>query len=294
MSGLLRGYLREKRLLLVLDNFEHLLEAAPEVAELLAACPSLKVLATSRAPLRLRGEREYPVAPLAVPDPARAPDAEAVAASPAAKLFVDRAREASPAFSFNRKNAAVVAAICWRLDGLPLALELAAARTRFLGPTELLSRLDRALEAGGARDLPERQRTMRGTLDWSHELLAEAERRLFRRLSVFAGGFALEAAEEVADGEDVLFLLGRLVEQSLVTAEPHEDETRYGMLEPIRQYALEKLKESGEEERIRERHAAYYETLVLRAAEELEGERQAEWMEKLAREHDNLRAMQGR
>ncbi len=238
---LVYGYLGEKRLLLVLDNFEHLIEAAPEVAELLAAGPSVRVLVTSRAPLRLRGEQEYPVTPLAVPDPARAPDAESVAASPAGGLFVERAREANPSFSLTHKNAAAVAAICWRLDGLPLALELIAARARFLGPTELLSRLDRALEAGGARDLPERQRTMRATLDWSHDLLSEPERRLFRRLSVFAGGFTLEAVEEVAGGKDLFVLLGRLVEQSLVTAEPHVDETRYGMLETIRQYAFEKL-----------------------------------------------------
>ena len=206
-----------------------------------------------------------------MPDPARVPDAEGVAASPAATLFVERALETNPAFSLNQKNAAAVAAICWRLDGLPLALELVAARARFLGPTELLSRLDQALEASGARDLPERQRTMRSTLDWSHELLAEAERRLFRRLSVLADGFALEAAEEVAGGEDVFDLLGQLVEQSLVTAEPLEEETRYGMLEPIRQYARELLEESGEEEQVRTRHAEYYRKLAAhdRTATEL-------------------------
>jgi predicted ATPase len=286
---LVHGYLRDKRLLLVLDNLEHLLEAAPEVAVLLSTCPSLKILATSRAPLRLRGEREYPVGPLAVPDPARAPDAESVAASPSAKLFVERALEANPAFSLNQKNAAAVAAFFWRLDGLPLALELVAAQARFLGPTELLSRLDQALQSGGARDLPERQRTMRSALDWSHELLAEAERVLFRRLSVFTGGFALEAAEEVADEEDALDLLGRLVEQSLVTAELREDETRYGMLEPIRQYALEKLEQSGEEEQVRARHAAYYTQLAVRARTALRRADQAAWLDRLSREHDNLR-----
>ncbi|MDQ4127315.1 MAG: helix-turn-helix domain-containing protein, partial [Actinomycetota bacterium] len=286
---LVHGYLGEKHLLLVLDNFEHLIEAAPEVAALLAAGPSTKVLVTSRAPLRLRGEQEYPVAPLAVPDPTRVPDAEDVTASPAAELFVERAQEANPSFLLTRKNAAAVAAICWRLDGLPLALELVAARARFLVPTELLPRLDQALEAGGARDLPERQRTMRSTLDWSHDLLSEPERALFRRLSVFAGGFALEAAEEVANGEDVLVLLGQLAEQSLIKAEPREDETRYRMLEPIRQYALEKLRESEEEERARERHARHHEALALRAERGLRGAGQVEWMGRLGREHDNLR-----
>jgi transcriptional regulator with XRE-family HTH domain len=184
----LRQHLREKKFLLVLDNFEHVAEAAPEVVDLLGSCPNLSVLVTSRAPLRVRGEREYSVSSLVVPDPNRMPEAKEVAETPAAELFIERAEEASPAFELTQANAAAVAAICWRLDGLPLALELAAARTRFLGPTALLSRLDQALQAGGARDLPERQRTMRATLDWSHELLHEPERQLFRRLSVFAGG----------------------------------------------------------------------------------------------------------
>ena len=290
VGDLLHGYLREKRLLLVLDNFEHLLEAAPEVAGLLAACPGLKVLATSRASLRLRGEREYPVTPLAVPNAACPPEAESVAASAAAEFFVDRAREANPSFSLTHKNAAAVAAICWRLDGLPLALELAAAKMRFLGPTELLSRLDQALESGGARDLPERQRTMRTTLGWSYGLLCEAEREMFRRLSVFTGGFTLEAAEEVAgaDGENVLELLGGLVEQSLVSVMPDERETRYGMLEPIRQYAREKLAESGEEQ-VRARHARYYTKLAGRALPALRREEQAAWLDRFSREHDNLR-----
>ena len=265
----LRAYLRDKRLLLVLDNFERLLEAAPEVAALMEACPGLAVLATSRAPLRLRGEREYPVAPLGVPDPTRAPRLEDVVGAPAVELFVRRARQASPGFEPSEANAAALAAICWRLEGLPLAIELAAARVRFLGPTALLSRLDRALEASGARDLPERQRTMRATLDWSHELLSEPEKDLFARLSVFAGGFDLEVAETVggdpgSDTEDVLVLFGRLVEQSLVLAEPSEGggRLRYRMLEPVRQYARERLGEGGE---TRRRHATYYLSLTERA-----------------------------
>ncbi|HET7272215.1 MAG TPA: helix-turn-helix domain-containing protein, partial [Rubrobacter sp.] len=190
----LRQHLRDRRFLLVLDNFEHVAEAAPEVVDLLGSCPNLSVLVTSRAPLRVRGEREYSVSSLGVPDPTRIPEAKEVAGTPAAQLFVERAEEASPSFALTEANAASVAAICWRLDGLPLALELAAARARFLGPTALLSRLDKALEAGGARDLPKRQQTMRATLDWSHDLLHEPEKELFRRLSVFAGGFTLEAA----------------------------------------------------------------------------------------------------
>ena len=290
-SELVQGYLAEKRLLLVLDNREHLLDAASELAGLLYFGTASKVLATSRAPLRLRGEREYPVAPLAMPDPTGAPDTEGVAASPAATLFVDRALAANPAFSVNPNNAAAVAAICWRLDGLPLALELAAAKARFLGPTEILSRLDQVLQAGGARDLPERQRTMRSTLDWSHDLLSEAERTLFSRLSVFVGGFTLEAAEDVANVGEALDTLGGLVEQSLVTTEPHGGEVRYGMLEPLRQYALERLEESGEEERVRARHADYYRKLAERAGPELRRAGQASWLDGLAREHDNVRAV---
>ena len=290
----LLAYLHRRKLLLVLDNFEHLLGAAPVVASLLGSSAGLVVLASSRAPLRVRGEHEYPVGPLAVPDPSRTTDAESVAASPSAELFARRAREANPAFSLTRKNAASVAAICWRLDGQPLALELAAARARFLGPTELLARLDRTLEAGGARDLPERQRTMRATLDWSYGLLPDEERATFRALGVFAGGFTLEAAEYVGEGigaTDATHLLGSLVEQSLVAAETDDGEgARYRMLEPIRQYALEKLEESGEVERVRGRHAEYYLALAQRARPELQGPRQAEWLDGLAREHDNVRA----
>ena len=292
----LRQHLREKKLLLVLDHFEHVSEAAPEVVDLLGSCPDLSVLVTSRAPLRVRGEQEYSVSSLAVPDPTRMPEAEEVAETPAVKLFVERAREASPAFELTRANAAAVAAICWRLEGLPLALELAAAQTRFLGPTALLSRLDQALQAGGARDLPERQRTMRATLDWSYDLLHNPEKELFRRLSVFAGGFTLEAAEEVcaageAEAEEVLVLLGNLVEQSLVVVETNpEGGTRYRMLEPVRQYALEKLRESGEEDEVRRRHAGHYLELAEEAEPRTRGHDQAEWLDRLEAENDNLRA----
>jgi predicted ATPase/transcriptional regulator with XRE-family HTH domain len=290
----LRQYLGERRLLLVLDNFEHVAEAAPEVMDLLGLCPNIRVLVTSRAPLRVRGEQEYPVPPLAVPQ------AGEVAASPAADLFVERAREASPAFELTRENTAAVAAICRRLDGLPLALELAAAQARFLGPSALLSRLDAALQAGGARDLPERQRTMRATLDWSHGLLGAQERILFGRLSVFAGGFTLEAAEEVCAADavepgDVLVLVGSLVEQSLVIARPEGDKDgfRYRMLEPVRQYAREKLRRSGEEERVLARHVSYFLSLAEEAEPGVKGRDQVDWLDKLEAENDNLRAAIG-
>jgi len=291
----LHAYLKERQFLLVLDNLEHLLEAVPEIVALVEACPDLTVLATSRAPLRVRGEQEYPVGPLGMPDPTRTPLVGAVAGTPAVELFVDRARAASPAFDLTEANAAAVAAICWRLDGLPLAIELAAARARFLGPTALLSRLDRALEAGGARDLPERQRTMRSTIDWSYDLLHVPEKELFRRLSVFAGGWTLEAAEDVGaagsvEAEDVLALLGNLVEQSLVVAEGADDGTvRYGMLEPVRQYASEKLEEGGEETKVRRRHASFYLAFMEEAGPGLRGRDQAHHLGRLEAELGNLR-----
>jgi transcriptional regulator with XRE-family HTH domain len=174
------NYLRDKQLLLTLDNFEHVSEAAPEVSELLGICPNLAVMTTSRGPLRVRGEQEYPVEPLALPASTRSPAPEEVLGSPSGRLFVERAKAISPAFEIREENAAAVAAICWRLAGLPLAIELAAARTRFLSPSSLLARLDQALSAGWTQDLPERQRTMRATLDWSYELLSEKEKALFR------------------------------------------------------------------------------------------------------------------
>ena len=287
----LREHLRDKRMLLVLDNFEHVLRAAPGIADLLEFCPGLMVLVTSRAPLLVRGEQEYPVAPLELPPSTLSPAPEEVAGSPSGRLFVERARAASPAFELTRENALAVAAICWRLAGLPLALELAAVRARFLDPASLLDRLDQALSAGWARDLPERQRTMSATLGWSHDLLSEPERVLFRRLSVFSGGFWLEAAEAVNANEgDVLYHLGRLVEQSLVRVEPKKTKARYGMLEPVRQYALERLQESDEEEQSRTRHAAFFLDLAERAEPELWKTSQAGWLDLLQAENDNLRA----
>ena len=290
----LRSYLREKRMLLVLDNFEQVMEAAPEISALIESGPGVTALVTSRAPLRVRGEQEYPVPPLALPASTLSPDPEEVAASPSGSLFLERARAASPSFEVTAANASAVAAICWRLDGLPLALELAAAKTRFLSPAALLARLDQALSAGWARDLPERQRTMRATLDWSYDLLEAPHKELFARLSVFAGGFTLEAAEEVAafgeiEAFEVLELLGGLVEQSLVTARAEADGVRYGMLEPVRQYALERLRAVGEEEEARRRHAAFFLSLAERGGPEIKGHDQAIWLGRLETELGNLR-----
>ena len=291
----LRAHLRNKHFLLVLDNLEHVLEAAPEIAGLIEVSPDLTVLCTSRAPLRVRGEQEYPVPPLGLPSSIRPSQREEVLGSASGRLFVDRARASAPSFGVTEENAAAVAAICWRLAGLPLALELTAARARFLDPATLLSRLDRTLSSGWARDLPPRQRTMRAALDWSHDLLSEDEQRLFRGLSVFAGGFALEAAEAVGSpGEvapdGVIDLLEGLVEQSLVTAAGGDSEARYGMLEPIRQYALEKLEESGDAGESGRRHAGYYLTLAERFEPKLRGPEQAIWLGRLQAERDNLRA----
>jgi predicted ATPase/DNA-binding XRE family transcriptional regulator len=293
-------FLAPRRLLLFLDNFEHVLEAAAGVASLLESCPDVAILATSRAPLRIRGESEYHVSPLKTPDPGGIPRAESVENAPAAQLFLQRARDASPDISLNQKNAGTIAAICWRLEGLPLALELAAAQVRFLAPATLLSRLDRVLQSSGARDLPPRQQTMRATLDWDHDLLGHEERSAFRRLGVFAGGFTLPAAEIVIAGErgseeKTLDLVGRLVEKSLVMAETDtaSDLTRYRMLEPVREYSLQRLEESGEEHAIRTGHADYFSALAQRAASGLRCADQLIWLDLLSEEHDNLRSALG-
>jgi predicted ATPase/transcriptional regulator with XRE-family HTH domain len=291
-----REYLRERRLLLVLDNFEQVVQAGREVADLLISGPSVVVLVTSRSPLRLRGEQEYPVPPLALPDLGQVPTPEDVTSAPAVRLFLERAREVSPDFELTRTNAAVVAAICRRLEGLPLAIELAAARLRLLSPTTLLARLDQALPllTGGARDLPERQRTMRAAVEWSYQLLDEPQRQLFYRLAVFRGGWDLDAAEALGGNtyvEEMLDLLERLVEQSLVVAEPGiEQDRRYRMLVPIREYAEERLAESGAEAAARRAHAAWYLALAQQAGREMWGEHHGRWPSQLDVEYDNVRA----
>ncbi|WP_336027067.1 ATP-binding protein [Geodermatophilus sp. FMUSA9-8] len=282
--------LGDRRCLVVLDNVEHVLDAAPEVAALLARCPGLSVLATSRAALRVRAEREYPLGPLPVPAHA---DAGTVAASPAARLFLDRAAAAGRPLSLDDATAADVAAICRRLDGLPLALELAAAHARYLPPSALLGRLDDALGRSRSRDLPERQRTMAAALDWSHDLLTAGEQALLRRLSVLAGGFDLDLARAVSGGEDAVVALAGLVEQSLVVAEggPH---ARYRLLEPVRQYAAARLAASGEADAVADRAVAAVLALAEGARTGLPGAEQGAWLDRLEREHGTLGVALGR
>lgn len=294
----LQRHLREARVLLVLDNLEQVIDAAPDLSALLRSCTGVTAIATSRAPLRIRGEREYPVPPLDVPALDHVPRVEDVATTPAVELFVDRASLALPAFTLGQENAATITAICRRLDGLPLAIELAAARVRVMSPLDILARLDASLPllADGPRDLPERQRTMTHAIDWSYTLLPEPQRALFRRLSVFRGGWTLDAAETVgrqpgdATG-DVVSLLGALVEQSLVVFTHGADgRGRYRMLVPIREFAAVHLTRSGEEDRIRDAHAGYALALSEEAAPGLEGPRQVEWLSRLEQDHGNIRA----
>jgi predicted ATPase/class 3 adenylate cyclase len=291
------AHLRARHALLLLDNLEHLPDAGAPIAHLLAAAPDLRVLATSRAPLHVRGERTFPVAPLPLPRPARDLSLEDALSSPAVQLFVDRAQAVVPDFQLDAATAPAVAAICQRLDGLPLAIELAAARTRLLPPPALLARLERALPllTGGARDLPERQRTLRATIAWSHDLLAPEEQRLFAQLSVFAGGCSLEAALAVCaeqDGDDLLLLdqLDTLVAQSLLRTSPSDGANpRFAMLETIREFGRERLQASGEADAVCQRFAAYFLSLAERAEPLLSGPEQGDWLARLTAEHDNLR-----
>jgi predicted ATPase len=295
----LRDFLLDKQVLLVLDNFEQVVEAGLLVSDLLGSCPRLKVLTTSRMPLRLRGEHEFPVPPLAVPPPGEPEGAAALAGYSSLELFVDRARVARPDFTISEENAAVVAEICRRLDGLPLAIELAAARLRVLGSSDLLARLRGTLTVltGGPRDLPERQQTMRNTIEWSYRLLDERGAMLFRRLAAFMGGADLEAVEAVCNadhalGEDVLAELEGLVEENLVQAVAGIDtRPRFRMLETIREYALEGLEHSLERSAIQELHATYFLALATRAEPFLTGGGRGPWLILLEAELDNVRAV---
>jgi predicted ATPase len=305
LAHTLADYLRERKILLLFDNFEHVLHAATLVADLLAAAPSLKVLATSRARLGLQAEREYRVEPMPIPDQESPPPLPELSSFDAIELFTSRAQALRPDFSLTNENAPTVAEIVCRLDGLPLAIELAAARVKLLSPEALLDRLDRRLSTltGGARDLPARQRTLRDTIAWSHDLLAPPEKILFRRLGVFVGGWTLEAAETVAavdagETADAFQALASLVDQSLVdewpTPDTIADEPRYGMLETIREFASEQLAASGEIIKV---ERAFEELLIARAeAAEvgLKGPDQRPWLDRLEAEHDNIRAALGR
>ncbi len=302
----IKAYLRDRHILLILDNFEQIVDASPVVSEIMSGAAGLKVLVTSREILHLRGEHEFPVPPLSMPDTRHLPPAETLAGYEAVRLFVDRAAALRPDFQVTDENASAVAEICSSLDGLPLAIELAAARIKLLSPDAMLSRLQThgvgagagrlKLLVGGHRDLPARQQTLRNTIGWSYDLLNEGERMLFRRLSVFAGGRSLEAIEAVcnADGAlplDTLEGAASLVDKSLLQQRPGPGgEDRFLMLETIQEYAREKLEESGEADRLQEQHATYFLEMAEKAEPELRGPKQAEWLERLEAEHDNLRA----
>jgi predicted ATPase/class 3 adenylate cyclase len=294
-------YLRDREYLLVLDNFEQVASAAPLVGDLLRDAARLRILVSSRVPLRISGEQEYPVQPLRLPaGDVGSVTAEAIAGNEAIRLFVDRARLVRPDFALDDANAAAVVEIVSRLDGLPLAIELAAARTRLLSPQAMLPRLERRLDllAGGMRDLPERQQTIRGAIAWSTDLLDPPERRLFARFAVFVGGADVAEAEAVCGsagdlGMEVLDGLESLVEHSLVRQVERAGEPRFFMLATIRDFAAEMLAESGEEETLRRRHALTYLSLAERAAPSLTTSDQRTWLDRLGRDHDNLRAVHG-
>jgi predicted ATPase len=284
--------------LFLLDNFEHLLQAAPTLADLLATGPNLKLLVTSRAALHIYGEHEFPVPPLAVPDSRSKPTIDDLSKYPAVALFLQRAGAAKPDFELNHENSSAIIEICSRLDGLPLAIELAAARVKVLSVAAMRSRLASRLQllTGGARDLPQRQQTLRAAIDWSYDLLSPAEQKLFRRLSVFAGGCTLESVEAVCDAKadldlDLLDGMASMVDKSLLqqVAQPN-GESRFTMLETIREYAREKLAASNEEAPTRRAHAAYCLVLAEEAAAEQGETVGAEWLENFVREHDNFRA----
>jgi len=301
LSARLAEALQQKHVLLLLDNFEQVVGAAAQVADLLTSCPSLKVLVTSREMLHVRAEHEFAVPPLALPDPAHLPELAALARFPSVTLFLQRAQAVKPEFKLTTINARAVAEICVRLDGLPLAIELAAARMKLLSPQVLFARLSRrlAMLTGGARDVPTRQQTLRNTIEWSYQLLNAWEQRLFRWLSVFVGGCTLPAAEAVCTGSDdgagqVLDGVGSLVDKSLLrrmeqTAEGGE-EPRLLMLETIREYGLEALTAKGEGEDARQAHAGYFLSLAEEAEPALKGPLLVTWLERLEQEHDNLRA----
>ncbi len=290
-------YCGHRRLLLILDNFEHVLAAGPVLVNLLMACPGLTVLTTSRSLLRVSGEHAFNLAPLALPGPGSLAPVTALARVGAVQLFLERTQAVRPEFALTDANAADVVDVCRRLDGLPLAIELAAARAAVLGPGELLGRLRYRLPVltGGPRDLPERLRTLRDSIAWSHDLLSDAEQALFRRLAVFAGGCSLAAAEALASkGPASIDVIEALVGQSLLQVSVDDQGARrFTMLETIREYALEQLAGSGEEQDVRRAHAAYFRSLAEEAAWALRGPEQQRWRDALEVELDNLRAALG-
>jgi predicted ATPase/class 3 adenylate cyclase len=293
----LQEYLRGKSLLLVLDNFEQVIAGASLVAQLLGTCHELKILITSREALRISGEYEYAVPPLPLPDLSPLSSSDSLSSYAAVELFVQRARAVKPDFNLNRETARAVAEICRRLEGLPLAIELAAARIRLFSPRAMLDRLGNRLEflSGGGRDLPARQQTLRNAIVWSYDLLTENEQRLFRRLSVFIGGCMLDAVEALAEDPlervSIIGELGSLVDKSLLRQvdDPY-GEPRFLMLELLREFGLEQLIASGEQDQIRRWHAQFFLSLAEQAESKMESAEQLEWVNRMQQEHDNLRA----
>ena len=284
-------------MLLLLDNFEQVISAAPLVAELLVACSELKILITSREGLRISGESEYLVPPLALPNLKQLPSLESLSQYAAVELFIQRAKAVKPGFKITNDTAPAVAEICYRLDGLPLAIELAAARIKLLPPRAMLARLEHRLEflTGGGRDLPARQQTLRNAIAWSYDLLDENEQKLFRRLSVFVGGCTVDAVEAVAEDDpsrgSVLDRLESLLDKSLLQeVEGANGELRFMMLETLREFGLEQLEASGEEDTIRRRHADFFLSIAEQTEARLESAGQVEWINRMEQEHDNLRA----
>jgi predicted ATPase/class 3 adenylate cyclase len=297
VADTLRDHLRHQELLLLLDNFEQVPQAAPLVADLLDAGPRLRILATSREPLHVTGEQEVSVPPLELPEPGHL-EPERLLERESVALFLQRATAVDPGFLLTEANARAVGELCLRLDGLPLAIELAASRVKLLPPEAILERLEHRLEllTGGPVDVPARQRTLREAIGWSYDLLEEAERALFRRLSVFAGSWTLDAAEDVANpgeelGPDLLEIMGSLVDKSLAMRAPAaSDGARYRMLETIRAFGAEQLRAAGEVETTRDRHAAHFLGTAEAAEFHLRGLDQKRWLDELEVEHDNLRA----
>lgn len=293
----LKEYLQSKSMLLVLDNFEQVISAAPLISELLSVCGQLKILVTSREGLRITGERLYAVPPLALPDLKQLPPLEALSQYAAVQLFLQRAQMVRPDFALTRETAPIIVEICTRLDGLPLAIELAAARIKLLSPGTLLTRLEHRLQflTGGPRDLPARQQTLRNAIAWSYDLLDESEQKLFQRLSVFIGGCTVEAVEAVvrdqAARDSLLDQLGSLLDKSLLREVPGRNhEPRFVMLGMLREFGREQLESSGEAETIRRGHAEFYLSLAEGAEASLERAEQIQWMDRMEQEHDNLRA----
>jgi predicted ATPase len=291
----LKQYLHEKRILLILDNFEQVLEAATLVSELLVSAPGLKAIVTSRASLRLQGEHEFPVPPLQVPEALSFISVENVTQSAAARLFNERAQAARPNFQMTQENAAVVGEIVRKLDGLPLAIELAAARLKYLLPKQILERLSNRLHllTGGPRDLPVRQQTMRNVIEWSYDLLDDAQQKMFCRLGVFVGGFTLDAVETICNPDeamDALEAVAALLDNSLLRQQNSMvDQPRFSMLETIREYALERLAVNGEAAQIRQRHGEYFSELASQADPNLFSEQGEYWLDRLEVDYGNFR-----